>query len=245
MIINQIEKNLIADFQIKKRIEIILKNFNTKKNLCMEAHGYIHKIEDAYLIVHAIRFNLMKSVQNRLSKEDKEMIRSGQIYCFRYKNEGMKRWTDGKIWSPSRVSGKFLIYKEVPKHLSKSQIKKIKKQGHNIKQEIDSSLDFFKKTAAIIIGDTHYHVIAYYNPIFDKRPLSELPFYKRINEAIKKDPLLLNDDYLNEKIKYFEKFKKDYNLLDLNNETVAPDLDREKLEEIAFNVLCYDLKKLD
>ncbi|KAF7698585.1 cAMP-independent regulatory protein pac2 [Cucumispora dikerogammari] len=214
------------------------------KKLGMQTNGYIHKIEDAELVVHAIRFGLMESMQNRLSKENKGMIQSGQIYCFRYETEGMKRWTDGRIWSPSRVSGKFLIYKEVPRHLSKSQIKKIKGEGRNVKQEVDSSLDFFKKTAAIKIGNVNYHVIAYFNPIFDKRPLSELPFYRRIAETIKNDPKLLDDDYLNEKMRNYEKFKKAYNLLELNKETTSPDLDRKKLEEIALSVLCYDLKNL-
>lgn len=78
------------------------------------------------LIVHGIRLGLIKPTTERPTMEERDSIRDGSIYCFRETEEGMKRWTDGKIWSPSKILGHFLLYKEVPRHLSKSALKKEK-----------------------------------------------------------------------------------------------------------------------
>ena len=41
------------------------------------------------------------------------MIRSGSVFVFDEQESGIRRWTDGKLWSPSRVLGNFLIYREL------------------------------------------------------------------------------------------------------------------------------------
>ncbi|TBT99702.1 Gti1/Pac2 domain-containing protein [Hamiltosporidium tvaerminnensis] len=86
--------------------------------------GYITDYEEALLIVHGIRLGLLPITKSRLSISERKEIRSGCIYCFVESKSGIKRWTDGKIWSPSMIVGKFLMYKEVPQHLSKTGLKK-------------------------------------------------------------------------------------------------------------------------
>lgn len=40
---------------------------------------------------------------------------SGSVFLFDEDESGIKRWTDGVFWSPSRILGNFLIYREVEK----------------------------------------------------------------------------------------------------------------------------------
>lgn len=37
------------------------------------------------------------------------MLFSGAVFVFGEEESGMKRWTDGRLWSPSRISGNFLV----------------------------------------------------------------------------------------------------------------------------------------
>jgi hypothetical protein len=41
------------------------------------------------------------------------MITSGAVFVFGVEESGIKRWTDGLLWSPSRIVGNFLVYKEM------------------------------------------------------------------------------------------------------------------------------------
>nr|UOP57163.1 cAMP-independent regulatory protein pac2-like protein [Thecaphora frezii] len=48
-----------------------------------------------------------------LDSERADLICSGSIFVWDEKEAGMRRWTDGKCWSASRVSGCFLTYREL------------------------------------------------------------------------------------------------------------------------------------
>lgn len=41
------------------------------------------------------------------------MIKSGSVFVWDEREAGMRRWTDGKSWSASRVNGSFLTYREM------------------------------------------------------------------------------------------------------------------------------------
>jgi hypothetical protein len=41
------------------------------------------------------------------------MVASGAVFVFSVEESGIKRWTDGLLWSPSRIVGNFLVYKEM------------------------------------------------------------------------------------------------------------------------------------
>ncbi|KAJ3216233.1 hypothetical protein HK099_005943 [Clydaea vesicula] len=52
-------------------------------------------------------------VQRRMSEEERIInIKSGNVFVWDEAESGIKRWTDGRSWSPSRSSGQFLVYKE-------------------------------------------------------------------------------------------------------------------------------------
>ncbi len=52
-------------------------------------------------------------VRRLLDSERTSLIRSGSVFVWDEKEAGMRRWTDGRLWSASRVSGCFLTYREL------------------------------------------------------------------------------------------------------------------------------------
>src|SRR5690349_14849740 len=68
---------------------------------------------DAIILFEACRMGLLPRVQRRLSEKERQSIRSGSVFVWDEREAGMRRWTDGKSWSASRVSGSFLTYREM------------------------------------------------------------------------------------------------------------------------------------
>ncbi|AQZ18185.1 YHR177W [Zygosaccharomyces parabailii] len=81
--------------------------------------GYIEDENDALLVLQATVDGRLKHIPRRpYEVERRYLIVSGSIFVFVEEISGIKRWTDGVSWSPSRISGKFLMYKELDKGLS-------------------------------------------------------------------------------------------------------------------------------
>ncbi|KAI8339159.1 Gti1/Pac2 family-domain-containing protein [Chlamydoabsidia padenii] len=76
--------------------------------------GHIKTPQDALIIFEACRRGQLVRVKRRLSTKERMSIRSGSVFAFDENEAGMRRWTDGRTWSPSRVSGgSFLTYREL------------------------------------------------------------------------------------------------------------------------------------
>jgi Gti1/Pac2 family transcription factor len=76
-------------------------------------YGHVRTPADAILLFEACRLGVLPRVQRRLSEKERAMIRSGSVFVWDEREAGMRRWTDGKSWSASRVSGSFLTYREM------------------------------------------------------------------------------------------------------------------------------------
>lgn len=76
-------------------------------------HGLVRTPTDAIILFEACRLGLLPRVQRRLSEKERQSIRSGSVFVWDEREAGMRRWTDGKSWSASRVSGSFLTYREM------------------------------------------------------------------------------------------------------------------------------------
>lgn len=76
-------------------------------------HGYIRTPLDAIYLFEACRIGRLQRVQRRLTEKERQLIAPGSIFVWDEQEAGMKRWTDGKAWSASRVSGSFLTYREM------------------------------------------------------------------------------------------------------------------------------------
>ncbi|CCK72698.1 Mit1p KNAG_0L00770 [Huiozyma naganishii CBS 8797] len=78
--------------------------------------GYLDDEQDALLLLQAIFDGKLKHIPRRPYEIERPyLIASGNVFVFIEEISGIKRWTDGVSWSPSRIAGKFLIYKEVDK----------------------------------------------------------------------------------------------------------------------------------
>lgn len=77
--------------------------------------GWIETTGDALLILEAARRGLIPRVTRRLVDSERKMICSGSVFVFDSDESGIQRWTDGFFWSPSRILGNFLLYRETDK----------------------------------------------------------------------------------------------------------------------------------
>ncbi|KFY65905.1 hypothetical protein V496_02254 [Pseudogymnoascus sp. VKM F-4515 (FW-2607)] len=75
--------------------------------------GHVRSPADAIKLFEACRLGLLPRVQRRLSEKERQSITSGSVFVWDEREAGMRRWTDGKSWSASRVSGSFLTYREM------------------------------------------------------------------------------------------------------------------------------------
>ncbi|CCC70240.1 hypothetical protein NCAS_0E01700 [Naumovozyma castellii] len=79
--------------------------------------GYVENEQDALLIIQATIEGKLKHIARRPYEIERPyLIVSGNVFVFIEEISGIKRWTDGVAWSPSRITGKFLIYKESDKN---------------------------------------------------------------------------------------------------------------------------------
>ena len=75
--------------------------------------GHVRTPQDAIILFEACRNGILPRVQRRLSEKERQSIKSGSVFVWDEQEAGMRRWTDGKSWSASRVSGSFLTYREM------------------------------------------------------------------------------------------------------------------------------------
>eukprot|EP00833_Pecoramyces_ruminatium_P007324 jgi/Orpsp1_1/1181356/evm.model.c7180000076932.2 len=100
-------------------------------------------------------------------KKKEKNLRSGSCYIFSESESGIKRWTDGRLWSPSRILGK----------LKKKFQKKIKnlKSTDKLFEGVPSKLTakgskgayvfkekgLLKKTISAIMNNQQHHLVCY------------------------------------------------------------------------------------
>ncbi|PHH77595.1 hypothetical protein CDD82_3457 [Ophiocordyceps australis] len=78
--------------------------------------GHIASTLDALLLFEASLKGIITHVPRRPhDRERQDLIKSGSVFIYEEHSSGIKRWTDGVSWSPSRILGNFLIYRELEK----------------------------------------------------------------------------------------------------------------------------------
>lgn len=138
-------------------------------------YGHVRTPLDAIILFEACRLGLLPRVQRRLSEKERQAIRSGSVFVWDEREAGMRRWTDGKSWSASRVSGSFLTYREMEgkRGLSSRNGKSPDSKGSDEDREgQDDGLDGYRykpdglmKQSFSITTSTgqHLHLISYYS----------------------------------------------------------------------------------
>jgi Gti1/Pac2 family transcription factor len=77
--------------------------------------GYVETTTDALRLIMAARQGIIPRITRRLNdSERRSMIRSGAVFVFCVEESGIKRWTEGLSWSPSRIVGNFLVRRCFP-----------------------------------------------------------------------------------------------------------------------------------
>ncbi|KAF7727194.1 hypothetical protein EC973_007892 [Apophysomyces ossiformis] len=153
-------------------------------------HGYIETTQDVLLVFEGCRRGLLPRICRRLQERERRLIQSGSVFVFDERESGIKRWTDGRVWSPSRILGNFLIYRELDKRAlndKKTSLSDARQRSYsadhqatsettidrNRERQLVGSLSdsykfrkdgLIKKTMSIVINGVSQHLISYYHP---------------------------------------------------------------------------------
>lgn len=100
-------------------------------------YGLVETTADALRIVELCRVGKLGRVSRRLHDKERQLIRSGSVFVFDELESGIKRWTDGRVWSPSRILGNFLIYRELERKSLSSGDPKQQSQQEQLIQDVD------------------------------------------------------------------------------------------------------------
>jgi hypothetical protein len=78
--------------------------------------GHVATTWDALLLFEScLQGHINHASRPPNDRERQELISSGSIFIYEEHASGIKRWTDGISWSPSRILGNFLIYRQLDK----------------------------------------------------------------------------------------------------------------------------------
>ncbi|KAF2768707.1 hypothetical protein EJ03DRAFT_273603, partial [Teratosphaeria nubilosa] len=92
-------------------------------------HGFVHNSMDGLVLFEACLSGKLHHVPRRPhDRERASLIKSGSIFIYEENASGIKRWTDGVAWSPSRILGNFLIYRELEKPFPPGEKKRAMKR---------------------------------------------------------------------------------------------------------------------
>lgn len=114
--------------------------------------------------------------------ERNQAIQSGAVFIYEEGASGIKRWTDGKSWSPSRLMGNYLIYREVNQQLDGGDKRRPTKRRRSdavppqdytddekkfYVGSLTDTYDFkqgglMKKTISIKYRGSVHHIVSYY-----------------------------------------------------------------------------------
>lgn len=92
-------------------------------------HGFVQNSMDGLVLFEACLSGKLHHVPRRPhDRERTTLIKSGSIFIYEENASGIKRWTDGVAWSPSRILGNFLIYRELEKPFPPGEKKRAMKR---------------------------------------------------------------------------------------------------------------------
>lgn len=93
--------------------------------------GYVATTHDALILFEACLTGVLHHVPRRPhDRERSHLVRSGSVFIYEENSSGIKRWTDGVTWSPSRILGNFLVYRELEKPFPPGEKKRAMKKAN-------------------------------------------------------------------------------------------------------------------
>ncbi|OZJ05628.1 hypothetical protein BZG36_01527 [Bifiguratus adelaidae] len=134
-------------------------------------HGYVETTRDTLLLFEACHRAILPRVKRRLKDKERHIVRSGTVFVFDEKESGIKRWTDGLMWSPSRILGNFLIYRELDEKVHTPIGRQRSMSAGSTERALVGSLvnsykfkpgGLIKKTMSVVVAGVAQHLISYY-----------------------------------------------------------------------------------
>ena len=93
-------------------------------------YGHVTTTRDALILFEACLNGTLHHVPRRPhDRERGNLIKSGSVFIYEENASGIKRWTDGVPWSPSRILGNFLVYRELTKPFPPGEKKRATKRN--------------------------------------------------------------------------------------------------------------------
>ena len=92
--------------------------------------GHVPTTREALILFEACLNGVLHHVPRRPHERERaSLIKSGCIFVYEDNASGIKRWTDGVPWSPSRILGNFLVYRELMKPFPPGKKKRATKKN--------------------------------------------------------------------------------------------------------------------
>ncbi len=101
--------------------------------------GHVNTTMDALILFEACLLGRMNHVPRRPHDRERDsLIRSGNAFIYEEHSSGIKRWTDGYNWSPSRILNNFLIYRELEKAFRAPERRRRRSRRKQVKERTAS-----------------------------------------------------------------------------------------------------------
>ncbi|KAI4147878.1 MAG: hypothetical protein L6R39_002980 [Caloplaca ligustica] len=95
--------------------------------------GHVETTKDALLIFEAcFQGTLAHCFRRPHDRERAQLIVSGNVFVYEEATSGIKRWTDGIPWSPSRILTNFLIYRQLNSPFPPGEKKRATKRSQRV-----------------------------------------------------------------------------------------------------------------
>ncbi|TAQ85644.1 hypothetical protein B7494_g6031 [Chlorociboria aeruginascens] len=115
--------------------------------------GHIASTQDALILFEACLTGGVSHVPRRPhDRERASLIKSGNVFIYEDHSSGIKRWTDGVPWSPSRILGNFLVYRELERPFPPGEKKRAMKRNKRSPGISKAQEPFGRLNAAISTG---------------------------------------------------------------------------------------------
>ncbi|CCO27690.1 Phosphoinositide 3-phosphatase [Rhizoctonia solani AG-1 IB] len=155
---------------------------------------HVRDARDAQIMFEACRLGLLVPVSRRLNDSERAMfIKSGSVFVWQEADDdiGLKRWTDGLMWSCSRMREPFLFYEEktLGDQIDPNNMKRKDLVGTKHAKELPSTGLLVKQTYSAIVTlpgsppdakKRKWHITCYFThedfphlPTLDAYPLAE------------------------------------------------------------------------
>ncbi|KAL8734537.1 MAG: hypothetical protein Q9166_001437 [cf. Caloplaca sp. 2 TL-2023] len=95
--------------------------------------GHVETTKDALLIFEGcFQGTLAHCFRRPHDRERADLIMSGNVFVYEEATSGIKRWTDGIPWSPSRILTNFLIYRQLNSPFPPGEKKRATKRSQRV-----------------------------------------------------------------------------------------------------------------